>query len=76
MKNQLVTFLLGGFVFISFAAATTNIMTVKPASPKAVVCFRFMNCEEFRPYLKQGYRIKIISKGDEWESGTVVMEKY
>jgi hypothetical protein len=76
MKNTILPFLLGIFITISFAATTTNLLTVKPATPKSTVFIRARNVDEVKPYLRQGYIIKIVAKGDEWESCHVVLEKY
>lgn len=72
MKNQLVSFLLGGLVFISFAASTTNIMTVKPAIPKSVVIVD--SFDNARPYIRNGYIIKT-SLGGDYHS-RLILEKY
>lgn len=77
MKN-LTTFLLGGLVFISFAAATTNIMTVRPATPKATIVVSGWSTPELninmKPYIRQGYTVKNLAAGDGCR--IVVMEKY
>lgn len=75
MKN-LFYFMLGLCLIILTSATTVSIMTVKPATPKSVVYFRFTNINQLKPYIQKGYIVKIISKGDEWDTGHVVMEKY
>lgn len=75
MKN-LFYFILGLCLIILTSATTVNVMTVKPAIPKSTVCFRFSNIDELKPYIQQGYIVKIISKGDELSTGHVIMEKY
>jgi len=75
MKN-LFYFVLGLCLVILTSATTASVMTVKPAIPKSTVCFRFSNINELKPYIQQGYIVKIISKGDEWSTGHVIMEKY
>ena len=78
MKNQLASFILGGFVFISFAATTTSIMSVKPVTPKAAIIVSGWSTSELntniKPYLKWGYIVKNVSAGD--GARVVVMEKY
>lgn len=69
-------FLLGIFLVILTSATTVSVMTIKPAIPKSTVCFRFNNINELKPYIKKGYIVKIISKGDEWTTGHVILEKY
>ena len=86
MKN-LTTFLLGGLVFISFAAATTNIMTVKPATPKQTIVKPFWGYygiqEDMQKYMtdqiKKGFIVKAVTLDSEekgYQRGIVVMEKY
>ncbi|HSE99755.1 MAG TPA: hypothetical protein VLA48_02575 [Nitrososphaeraceae archaeon] len=78
--KQITTFLLGGLVFISFAAATTNIMTVKPATPKSTVSFWGYRGDpspitaKINKYSSQGYIVKGMV-GSDW-TYIVVMEKY
>lgn len=85
MKSTLF-FLLCVFAAISIAASTTDLMTVKPATPKAVLVkdFRAMFSleDEVRDYVKanvaKGYIVKSIMIWDDenWSKGVVVMEKY
>jgi len=86
MKN-ITTFLLGGLVFISFAAATTNIMTVKPATPKQTLVKDFWGAygieKEMQKYItlqvKGGFIVKgftLDSEENGYQRGLVVMEKY
>lgn len=78
--KQITTFLLGGLVFISFAAATTSMMTVKPATPRQTISFweNRANAGEITSKIKyystQGYIVKEMV-GSDW-SIIVVMEKY
>lgn len=78
MKN-LLYFLLGGLTFISVAAGTTEILTVKPATPKytAVVSYDYGEDVErgVKLYLKSGYIVKSITSTDH-DRWIVVMEKY
>lgn len=87
MKNNLLSFLLGGFIFVSIGAGTVvSVMTIKPATPKSTVIFYSDNPEETisktNYYLRQGYVFKssnsiLNSKYRETEMETiVVMEKY
>lgn len=72
MKNNILAFLLGGFVFISFAMSTTNLMTVKPAIPKSTV---FINDRTVvKDYIRAGYVVKTVGGGDYHR--VYVMEKY
>jgi len=82
MKTQFLTFLLGIFVAISFAATSTNLLTVRPASPKYTVVFNISEGSEsavskIRVWIKKGYIVKSVSgtssSGYTW---IVVMEKY
>jgi len=75
MKNFF--YFVAGVLFVTLISATTvSIMTVKPQLPKSTIFFRSGNEEEVRKYLKQGYIIKTIAKGDEWNAFHIVMEKY
>jgi len=86
MKKQLLSFLLGGFVFVCVAAGTTDIMTVKPATPKQTVVkeFRAMFGLEndvakyVKEKVKEGYIVKSVMIWDDetWSKGVIVMEKY
>lgn len=78
MKTQLLIFLLGIFVAISFAATTSNLLTVKPARPVNTIIVSGWNTSELneniKPYLKAGYIVKNLSAGD--GARVVVLEKY
>lgn len=78
MKNTILSFLLGIFVAISFAATTTNLLTVKPAQPKATVVVSGWATSELnanmKPYIQKGYIVKNMSAGD--GARCVVLEKY
>ncbi len=64
-------------MFVALISATTvSIMTVKPQLPKSTILFRTNGTEEVNKYLRQGYIIKTVVKGDEWDSFHIVMEKY
>lgn len=76
MKTQFLTFLLGIFVAISFAATTSNLLTVKPATPKSTVYLEHTSKSTVDKWLSKGYIIKIVAKGDEYYYATVVLEKY
>jgi hypothetical protein len=63
MKKNFVSFLLGGFIFLSIGAGTiATVMTIKPSVPKSTVIFYCDNPEETvaktRQYIKQGYIVK------------------
>jgi len=86
MKNQILTFLLGIFITVSLASTTSNLLTVKPASPKyiivqpfprednSVVVSKFINKK-----IKEGWLLKEV-EGANYSEGfstwIVVMEKY
>jgi len=86
MKNQIVSFLLGGLIFLSIAASTANFMVVQPAKPVVteVKAFRtFVGMEnDIKTYIdakvKQGYIVKSVAIMDDetFSKGIVVMEKY
>ena len=75
MKNAFY-FIAGVLFVVLVSAGTVSIMTIKPAQPKSTVYLQKTSKEEVEKYLKQGYIIKIVAKGDEWYSATVVLEKY
>lgn len=77
MKNNILPFLLGIFVAISFAATTTNLLTVKPATPKSVVVYDGDSSgrkEFIYRYVKKGYIVKTVNQISGY--GIIVMEKY
>jgi hypothetical protein len=86
MKNQIIPFLLGGLIFISIAASTSNFMVVQPAKPTVTVVQSFRTIygleKDIKNYIdamvKQGYIVKeVVMMDDESMSkGIVVMEKY
>lgn len=85
MKNKILTFLLGGLVFISLAASTTNFMTVKPAKPVSVLTYwgTVSDCQrKIIEYSNKGYVFKHSSQsqgaanGQSWTTCLIVMEKY
>jgi hypothetical protein len=58
MKNSILTFLLGIFVAISFAATTQNLMVFRPATPKSTISYTGENPSEFTTkYAKMGYQV-------------------
>lgn len=81
MRNNILTFLLGIFVAISFAATTTDLLTVKPATPRYYEVETFYgldstkDCAKYiKSRLKKGWILKsAISSRYDW---VVVMEKY
>lgn len=86
MKKQILSFLLGGFTFLCIGAGvatSTEILTVKPATPKYIYINEFSDYEEFKTSLtvkyKQGYILKshshIVTSNGYWR-WTIVMEKY
>lgn len=89
MKKQLLFFLLGGFAFLCIGAGvatSTNILTVKPATPKSTIVKLFnsegdgKNVSEFITLkVKEGWIVKSVSSGV-WsqyrQTWIVVMEKY
>jgi hypothetical protein len=86
MKNQIIPFLVGGLIFISIAASTSNFMVVQPAKPTVTVVQSFRTIygleKDIKNYIdamvKQGYIVKeVVMMDDEnWSKGIVVMEKY
>lgn len=80
MKNNLLTFLLGGFVFVSLAASTTNLITIKPAMPKSVIsveCRSESAVNIISKYTAKGYVFKSFTAGAYYDyDGLLVMEKY
>lgn len=78
MKNSILTFVLGIFVAISFAAASQNLMVFKPATPKSTISYNGEQPSEFtQKYARQGYQV-VTSAGSGY-NGTyffVVMVKY
>ena len=86
MKTSLLTFLLGIFVAISFAATAVAVTEVKPVKPKSTVCktVRAMYSleDDVKEYIdemvKKGYIVKTVALMDDenWSKGIIVMEKY
>lgn len=84
--KQVFYFMLGVSMIALTSAATVNIMTVKPATPKATIVksFRTMygleqEMEDFtREKVKQGYIVKSVAMMDDesMSKGIVVLEKY
>jgi hypothetical protein len=69
-----------GFIaclFLSFTAVKTDLITIKPATPKFTVCFWDLNDNEAKEklldYATKGYIVKSVS-GDRYRF--IVMEKY
>ena len=79
MKHNILTFLLGVFVTISIAATTTDLMTVKPATPKSVVIIEcrssYVN-EYAKPYIKQGYQVEYVAGAYYDYDGLLILRKY
>lgn len=83
MKTQILPFLLGIFVAISFAATTSNLLTVKPATPKSVIVIGgnddpYEVETEIRRYVREGYIVKTacVSSRHYDAYSLIVMEKY
>ncbi|MES2864119.1 MAG: hypothetical protein V4666_08375 [Bacteroidota bacterium] len=81
MKNTILTFLLGIFVAINFAATTSNLLTVKPAKPRLVLVFTDNDEEYLKDKIiigvKAGYIVKSITVGGQYGTHCLaVMEKY
>lgn len=78
MKNfNIFSFILGGicFVLMSATAIKTELLTVKPASPKSYVVYDGEDPAPFiRKWAKQGYITKCMAGA--YGNTTVVMEKY
>ena len=80
MKNNILIFLLGIFVTISIAATVPNteLLTIKPAIPKATIVVSGWATSELnnnmKPYLKAGYVVKNLSAGD--GARVIIKEKY
>lgn len=84
--KQVFYFMLGVSMVVLTSAATVNIMTVKPSTPKTTIVksFRTMygleqEMEEFtREKVKQGYIVKSVAMMDDesMSKGIVVLEKY
>ena len=81
MKNNILIFLLGVFVTISIAATVPNteLLTVKPATPKSVFTILCYNNDEAVRYIEvmsqKGYKY-ISFSGANSSNGVLVMEKY
>jgi len=82
-RNIILAFLLGIFVTVSIAATTTDLMTVKPATPKQTVVLSIhpeIVPEATKGFLKKGYVIsKVSCTGTNYYSALlciVVLEKY
>lgn len=77
MKQSILLFLLGIFVAISFAATSTQLLTVKPATPKQIYIQEFSSYSELNYIIqqkhKEGYIVKEITMK---YSGCIIMEKY
>ena len=78
-------FLLGIALIVLTSAATVSVMTVKPATPKAVMTYVGTPKEcsrQIGAYSVDGYIVKFISQsqgeysGQEYANCLVVMEKY
>ncbi len=85
MKQQFLIFCLGISVAISIAATTTNLMTVKPATPVSVIVERIddtrdmlYSTERIKKYVRDGYILK--SQNSVYNTRTIltviVLEKY
>lgn len=81
MKN-ILSFLLGValLVLLSATIQTSNLLTVKPATPKSSVCFTYYGNKEGKDlilkYNKLGYITKLVTERDGFGYSLVVMEKY
>lgn len=89
MKKEILSFLLGGFVFLSVGAGiatSTDILTVKPASPKSIIVKTFNEnyniVDEQEKWIRdnsaKGYILKSNSTyaTNSQARGITVMEKY
>lgn len=87
MKNNILFFLLGGMSFLSIGAGiatSTDILTVKPATPKSVLHSEFYSYSDLASIIssryKDGYIVKsIVTNSSSYSSnyrGFLVMEKY
>jgi len=84
MKSNIAFFLLGIFLVILTSATTVSIMTVKPATPKNVLCFIGNPVElqnRILTWTQKGFIVKTgltTSQGSSgrYEVGLIVMEKY
>lgn len=81
MKNHIISFLLGVATLLCIGAglATTDIITVKPATPKSTVVkviYSSTNVPDFIiPYAKKGYIVKSCTSSGT-ASWIVILEKY
>lgn len=87
MKKTILPFLLGIFVATTLAFNTTELLTVRPATPKSVLVKPFWGSfgiqEDITDYIKEnvrkGYILKELcldSEENGYQRGVVVMEKY
>lgn len=91
MKKQILTFLLGGLTFLCVgagAATSTEILTVKPATPKTVIVKSFRSSSDLVERLQESFILDNYKKGYILKQqsitfidgcctvGLVVMEKY
>lgn len=85
MKNSIVAFLLGIFVMISIASTpiSSNLFTVKPAIPSAIVITTFRFSDDAKTYIQNKYNQGFILKSctshhtnDLYTEIIVIMEKY
>lgn len=81
--KQLLTFLLGGLVFICLAAGTTSIMTVKPATPKSVFVKYYEDdydgcVSDIKSYSSKGFVVSKLERlgGEMMGRFILTMEKY
>ena len=81
MKN-ILSFLLGValLVLLSATIQTSNLFTIKPATPRSIVCFTYNGNKTGKnlilKYNKLGYITKIVTERDGYGNSLVVMEKY
>ncbi len=77
MKANILSFLLGIFIVISFAMSTssTNEIVIKPKLPKATVILNEETYYQWQDFVKKGYQVKTISEGT-YGRLKLVMEKY
>lgn len=81
MKNKITMFLLGGLTFLTIGAGvatSTDVLTVKPSTPKSIIHQSFRNYGELSEIIseksKEGYIVKQYTVVK--DSGYIVMEKY
>jgi len=77
MRNFILGCLL--VILTSVTLTKTDLLTVKPATPKSIVVFedRSEYCQEkIKSYYRKGYIVKSVIKASKFDYVLVVMEKY